>query len=381
MWSSSPQEGASDVTDEDHGGAEIATPAPVRKISIHDEKEKHLKAVRLDGMRLFHLGLRSCSDKEVVMAAVTQNGRALPASHCTDEDIVIAAVTQTWQAYHHLPTSWQSLDIILDIMVKHGYSGVRLMADKIAECDRERTLSLVKINGDVLEFASAEFKSDFEIVLAAVTQSWKAVRHAALELNDNFKIMMVAVKQNGSALRYGGPLVRKKRDIVMTAIKGDGGSFAYADDSLRYDRQLVMAAVKQNGSMLRFACGPLKDDHEVVFAAISTNFRAFDEASREVRLSMKTYVRDLMKRYQIRPEVYRSAFILGIYNRNDDADQIPLHKLNHLGEEALVDFIKEVGDYAGVKAGPRWESMIAVGLNLMKAETASNIHIIPRFTF
>eukprot|EP00971_Amphidinium_carterae_P170830 3385612-Amphidinium_carterae.1 len=95
----------------------------------------------------------------IVLAAVTQNGKALryAEAECkADREIVLAAVQQTWRALEY--------------------------AAEECKADREIMLAAVQQDGDALKYAAEDCKADHEIVQAAVQQDRYAIQYAADEL-------------------------------------------------------------------------------------------------------------------------------------------------------------------------------------------------------
>ena len=148
-----------------------------------------IELVSKDGYQLEELGeLRK--DKEVVMAAVLQNGDALqyasPALQ-KDRDVVMAAVSQ---------------------------------------------------NGDALCYASSALKRDRDIVLAAVSQQGDALLWSNKDLKNDRSVVMAAVLQNGNALQYASSELQGDRDIVLAAVK-NGGQIFWASKDLKNDPEIL----------------------------------------------------------------------------------------------------------------------------------------------
>lgn len=315
------------------------------------------------------------SSKEFVMNAVSQNGLDLEYAEYRDVDVMVAAVKQNWRAASlKAIQKWSNPGVddceVLSAVVVQGLRAIRSVQKNIDQASYETTLSLVQQNGSVLEFLSVEYKSDAVIVQAAVKQTWKALRHASDDLKDNFKIVMSAVKQHGggAALRYVSMRLRGNRDIVFEAVKRDGGALKFASDTLKNDYTIVLTAVKQVGNMLSEASDTLKDNHEIVFAAVTVDSRALPSASSSIQNgSMHQYVTSVVSRYTLSPAIFLSAFMLPLRassSQNNENSNIALLKLNHLGDEAVLDFLKAIADYAGVRVGERWNAMFDAHMNM-----------------
>jgi hypothetical protein len=122
-------------------------------------------------------------DREVVLAAVSQYGKALYyASEELKEDreVVIAAVTQNGSALQ-----WAS--------------------DKLKEqkkAHKKVVLAAVTQNGDSLRYATQELQGDREVVLKAVTQNCLALHYVSEELKEDREVVLSAVTQNDKALQF-----------------------------------------------------------------------------------------------------------------------------------------------------------------------------------
>jgi len=325
--------------------------------------------IKRDGLTLQFASYTDKRDKEVCMAAVTQNGLSLEYAKYRDNEIIKTAIAQNWKASTFVPNCLEDPEVLM-LIVKQSLSAIRSVKKQIDVADYDTILRLAQANGNILEYIPKHFQSDPDITYEAVKQSWKALRYASVECKDNKKIVLSAVKQSGSALRYASTRLKRNREVVSVAVKQDGGSLMYVADELRCDRDIILTAVKQMGSVLEFASDSLKDDQEVVFTAMSVDKRALKHASMSLQKGgLHAYVKSVVCRYSISAEVFRSVFILGLRTSaasqsSDDAQVIALHKLNYLGEEALLEFLISIAEYAGVKAGERWDNLIWASLNL-----------------
>ena len=114
------------------------------------------------------------NDKEVVLAAVQKNGRALQ------------------------------------------YASAELKADK------EVVLAAVQQDGCALQYASAELKADKEVVLAAVQQDGDALYYASAELQADKEVVLAAVQQDGCAIGYASEAIQADKGVVMAAVQQNG---------------------------------------------------------------------------------------------------------------------------------------------------------------
>ena len=150
---------------------------------------------------------------------------------------------------------------------------------------RDRLLQAVAENGSLLEFVSANFKGDREIVFAAVWQDGLALRYAAHELRKDRDMVMAAMHGDecweileasalwGLASAESG--FHTDRELVRAAVTESPFALQFADDALRADREIVLAAVRNDDSdeahALQFADDELRSDREIVLAAVRKN--------------------------------------------------------------------------------------------------------------
>ena len=128
------------------------------------------------------------SDKEAVLAAVTQDGCALKYAHASlqsDKEVVLAAVTQ----YGHA-LSWAHASLL---------------------SDKEVVLAAVTQNGWSLKYAHESLKSDKEFVLAAVTQNGGALVHADASLQTDLEILLVDARHRSATTAL--KLVRRLKQL------------------------------------------------------------------------------------------------------------------------------------------------------------------------
>ena len=112
-------------------------------------------------------------EREVVLAACTQNGRQLrfaSAALQDDREVVLAACNQTGFALAYASAALQD--------------------------DREVVLAACNQNGRALIYASPALTGDREVVLAVCNQEGAALRYASAALKDDREVVMVAVAQN-----------------------------------------------------------------------------------------------------------------------------------------------------------------------------------------
>jgi hypothetical protein len=111
-------------------------------------------------------------------------------------------------------------------------------------------------DGSALQYASEEFKTDREIVLAAVNSDGSSLEYAAEHFKSDREIVLAAVmnSRRGSALKYAADHFKSDREIVLAAVMNSsrwGDALEYAAEHFKSDREIVLAALMSNGSALK----------------------------------------------------------------------------------------------------------------------------------
>ena len=149
--------------------------------------------------------------------------------------------------------------------------------------DKSKTIALVKEDAWAFQDLADAYKSDFDVAMAAVSNSGGALEYTSDELKENKEIVSAAVSNSGRALEYAAADLKASKEIVLVAVGNDGGSLEYASDELKADREVVLAAVSNSGQALEYAADELKADREVVLTAVSNSGRALEYAAEELK--------------------------------------------------------------------------------------------------
>ena len=179
--------------------------------------------------------------------------------------------------------------------VKQDNKALKYASDEL-QSDHELVLAAVNQDGRALEYAASELQSERDVVLAAVKQHGSALEYASDELRSDYDIVLAAVQQDGIALEYATGGARLDHDVNLAAVKQNCWALKYASDELRSDHDLVLAAVKQDGGVLEYASKELQSDHDVVIAAVKQNCWALEHASDKLR-SDRDIVLTAVKQY------------------------------------------------------------------------------------
>ena len=178
------------------------------------------------------------------------------------------------------------------------------------EARKAELIESVRVDGRALYEAEKEFKSEREVVLAAVQQFGRALGFASVACRGDQAIVLAAVQQDGFALESATPvalqhdddllsaavaqkveslrssdetaegvlkglktcdceaLTQNRRAIVLAAVEQDGQALRYADKEMSEDREIVLCACRQHGWALAYAPLAFRADREIVLAAV-----------------------------------------------------------------------------------------------------------------
>jgi hypothetical protein len=244
-------------------------------------------------------------NKEVVLAAVREYGGALRyASEKLRDDakVVLEAIGSTVRSIEYASTRLKSdREIVLKALSQEASWDMLANVDPSFRSDLQMVMAAVSNTGCALEHASDNLKEDRDVCLTAVKQDGKAIQYVGDCLfQDDREIALEAAKSNSEALGYmsgdlpeqhnpfdpfgGGmnannkPPPRKNkfaqdREVILAAIRPDGhcyrsGALQYAPSRFKADKEIVIEAVKRSGCALDYASDTLKDDRDVVTVAV-----------------------------------------------------------------------------------------------------------------
>jgi hypothetical protein len=188
-----------------------------------------LDIVQKNGMNLQYVE----KDKDIVLAAVHQNGMALQFAGEWNDDIevVLAACDNTPEAFR--------------------FASVRLKDDK------ELVLHVTKYIAFPLAFASLRLRDDPDVVLSTMGKLFSSLDYASDALKDNKLFILKCVQINGRYLKYASPHMRADKEVVLAAISSQADAFMYASNDLRSDPELIRM-ISHNPEAIRYALPPLK---------------------------------------------------------------------------------------------------------------------------
>lgn len=76
--------------------------------------------------------------------------------------------------------------------------------------DKEKVLSIVKLNGIALQYVADKLKDDRDVVITAVQENGGALKFASPRLKNNKEIVIEALKKDKMAFCYIGEKIKEK---------------------------------------------------------------------------------------------------------------------------------------------------------------------------
>jgi len=199
-------------------------------------------------------------DKEVVLAAVLQNGLSLrfAAESCRDDkEVALQAVLQDGAALEFVSRRLQGDREVVQ----------RALQGPLCNGGKERHLQK-PVGMKYLELAGADGEAE----------RCRSLAYASPELLDDRDFMMQVVSQQGDALQYASKSLRQDRELVMAAVEGlppnsDGSVFQFVDATLKRDKDFVINALRHCCRMYAHIDESLQFDTEI---AVRTYFTVPD---------------------------------------------------------------------------------------------------------
>ncbi|EFC43556.1 predicted protein [Naegleria gruberi] len=198
--------------------------------TLIDNKEFIIELMRKDGMLIYYASHRLRMDRDVVLAAVSQNSEALtyvPNEFVVDKEILIEAANH-----------------------KQNQSFLYLASDNL-KSDREFVLEIVKKQGLALQYVHPSLQSDKVIVKEALASIEESFMYASSALREDTGFIVELVKEGyPSVLEYAA--IDVDRDMAMSLIKINGHCLKYLQ-RLYPDEEMEKEAVKQNGFAFEYS--------------------------------------------------------------------------------------------------------------------------------
>lgn len=275
---------------------------------LHD-RDIVLAAVRNSGISIKYAPRHFRADFEIVMAAVRSYGLALV--HAAEElrgnaDIAIEALAQSSLAMHSVsPKLLEDKDFILRVVARSG-GGLTYLPAAYHHYFGDKVIIMTAITtggyGLILETISDELRDDPEVVEAAIETYPFALEYASQRLRNDYGIVKRAIEINPSAFRYASDRLRNNDELAMMAVSRKGTALRWVSARIKHDRKIALAAVKNTGKAYHWVNGRPRFDKEIVVTAVATCAQAYLSAPEELQKDWDVTL-SAMTNSQYRPAV------------------------------------------------------------------------------
>lgn len=144
-------------------------------------------------------------------------------------------------------------------------------ASRRLRADKDIVMTAVRGRGDsILKYASYELKDDDEVVMAAVTRSPENILYASERLKNSKQVLLNTFRakyfyhHRDPILKFVDRHWRSDYDIVKAAVTQHGINLEFADERLKDDEDIVSIAVAQPYSAIQFASKRLKNNKQMI---------------------------------------------------------------------------------------------------------------------
>jgi len=249
-----------------------------------------LDIVNRDWVELRYLDHVWKNDKEIALAALSQNGHALyyaSDSLKNDQEFILSAVEIRGSALIYASDGLKNNEEVATIAVSNDGSALKYVSVAL-QGNRDVVLAAVTKDGSALEFASKALKDDRDIVLAAVSHFGLALEHASKKLKDDKEIVLAAVSNDVATLVHASEKQKDDEDVITAAVSKDGSCLQYASKRFRGRKDTVLLAVKSHPTSLKYALSGLSQDRDCLVASGLLNFKDYsqDTTTKRIVLSL-----------------------------------------------------------------------------------------------
>ena len=177
--------------------------------------------------------------------------------------------------------------------------------DDIYKSDKEIVFAAVKKNGKSLQFASKNLKNDKEIALAAIKEKYCALEFASDYLKDDEQIIIetynafqhqripigkISEHCKLQPIEYASERLQNSEEFLFKALKFDKDVIDKFPFEYRAEKFFMMKAVQINGTVIIEASPELKNDRSLVLAAARENgwflgFEAFSNFRNDIEIA------------------------------------------------------------------------------------------------
>jgi len=251
----------------------------------HQYAYPHLNETRAENIKFASQALQN--DKSFILDACRCNGyvyRFLSQHFIEDKEIFFEAMKtpicrlRFWYYEMSLPIPFHFLEDMVMILslVKYNHYILDLVPLKL-KSERTFILELVKIDGELWGYAPY-YSNDEEIVKTAIKTNGLALQFASNDFKYNFEIALEAINSNGLALQYVSEEFRNNKELVLQAVKSNGLALQFAT-KFQMDKEVILESLNSDGCALEYvvtAFMSIDEIYEYSLIAVSSNPKAFD---------------------------------------------------------------------------------------------------------
>ena len=241
--------------------------------SLQNDKQIIIAAIEQRRIqRLGHLPEAITSDKDVIVAAYKQRRISV---HFKDVEL--------WQ----LPVELRDDKEVVMLELFHAPMSLGIASSRLRD-DEDVVRIAVMRKGEAMKFASARLRNESSFVLSLIENRGREeiiglIQNISARLRNDQSFIMAAVRINGEMLKYASDDMKANKEIVMAAVRLNGTALDYASDDMKSNKEIVIAAVQNFGISLRFASKGLQNDFDVCIIAVRQNWFAFEIVSEELK--------------------------------------------------------------------------------------------------
>ncbi len=196
---------------------------PIANNILKDDPVTALTVMSKVGKMLKYASKNIRDNKDIVIAAVSEDGRALEfASNRLQDDDLVAniAVNNDGVGFKYISNRLKDNEELLFTAIKQYWHAIEHASDRIKK-DKGLILKATEIVGLVLKFVDSSLQDDKDVVISAVSESPTALSHASDRLKDDEDVVLVAVTKHAYVIRYASERLQKDAKILKAAASHD----------------------------------------------------------------------------------------------------------------------------------------------------------------
>ena len=271
--------------------------------TIRDDREVILKAVARNALVIAHASDALRADKNIALTILREENamRNLRSVHfhvCkafktfssalrADKEVVVEALKACHGHFidpktHVLDCVSREFksdrDVVLAALMycKIPYAdGVLMWVSDVLLSDLEIITAAVKLHPSTLRHAAASLRGDRRFILDVIAQNRSShcasvLEHCSVSLRDDREVVHACIKQYSPAMQFASERLRADKDTVLLAATGPQGGSAlqFASKELRADKDIILQVVARDGTALGHASKALRGDKDVVTTAV-----------------------------------------------------------------------------------------------------------------